>query len=115
MAIGTSNARTLASGACKEDLTMQARKIKYDVIGLTEAKRHRPLHAVFENGEERGTIWAPMINAAVVRIRHELRRAHPRTHDLAHTREELRLGTWDSRGVGGVCVLVNTHMAINID
>nr|CDJ97187.1 endonuclease-reverse transcriptase [Haemonchus contortus] len=31
---------------------MQARKIKYDVIGLTETKRHRPLHVVFETGEE---------------------------------------------------------------
>uniref|UniRef100_A0A7I4YLS2 Endonuclease exonuclease phosphatase domain containing protein n=1 Tax=Haemonchus contortus TaxID=6289 RepID=A0A7I4YLS2_HAECO len=31
---------------------MQARKIKYDVIGLTEMRRHRPLHAVFETGEE---------------------------------------------------------------
>ncbi|XGW11057.1 hypothetical protein V3C99_012506 [Haemonchus contortus] len=57
---------------------MQARKIKYDVIGLTETRRHRPLHAVFETGEE------------------------------------LFLGTCDSRGVGGVGVLVNTHLAMNI-
>ncbi|XGW25766.1 hypothetical protein V3C99_006846, partial [Haemonchus contortus] len=47
MAICTFNARTLASEACIEDLMMQARKIKYDVIGLTETRRHRPLHAVF--------------------------------------------------------------------
>ncbi|XGW09250.1 hypothetical protein V3C99_011506 [Haemonchus contortus] len=52
MAICTSNARTLASEACIEDLMMQARKIKYDVIGLTETRKHRPLHAVFETGEE---------------------------------------------------------------
>ncbi|XGW06526.1 hypothetical protein V3C99_016661, partial [Haemonchus contortus] len=52
MAICTFNARTLASEACIEDLMMQARKIKYDVIGLTETRRHRPLHAVFETGEE---------------------------------------------------------------
>uniref|UniRef100_A0A7I4Y6F8 Endo/exonuclease/phosphatase domain-containing protein n=1 Tax=Haemonchus contortus TaxID=6289 RepID=A0A7I4Y6F8_HAECO len=52
MAICTSDARTLASEACIEDLTMQARKTKYDVIGLTETRRHRPLHAVFETGEE---------------------------------------------------------------
>nr|CDJ83406.1 Craniofacial development protein 2 [Haemonchus contortus] len=63
----------------QEDLMMQARKIKYDVIGLTETRRHRPLHAVFETGEE------------------------------------LFLGTCDSRGVGGVGVLVNTHLAMNID
>uniref|UniRef100_A0A7I4Z502 Reverse transcriptase domain-containing protein n=1 Tax=Haemonchus contortus TaxID=6289 RepID=A0A7I4Z502_HAECO len=31
---------------------MQARKVKYDVIGLTETRRQRPLHAIFENGEE---------------------------------------------------------------
>nr|CDJ80522.1 endonuclease-reverse transcriptase [Haemonchus contortus] len=58
---------------------MQARKIKYDVIGLTETRRHRLLHAVFETGEE------------------------------------LSLGTCDSRGAGGVGVLVNTHLAMNID
>uniref|UniRef100_A0A7I5EAV9 Endo/exonuclease/phosphatase domain-containing protein n=1 Tax=Haemonchus contortus TaxID=6289 RepID=A0A7I5EAV9_HAECO len=52
MAVCTFNARTLASEACIEDLVMQARKIKYDVIGLTEMRRHRPLHAVFETGEE---------------------------------------------------------------
>ncbi|XGW32199.1 hypothetical protein V3C99_010407 [Haemonchus contortus] len=79
MAICTFNARTLASEACIEDLMMQARKIKYDVIGLTETRRHRPLHAVFETGEE------------------------------------LFLGTCDSKGVGGVGVLVNTHLAMNID
>nr|CDJ86440.1 Endonuclease exonuclease phosphatase and RNA-directed DNA polymerase (reverse transcriptase) domain containing protein [Haemonchus contortus] len=79
MAICTFNARTLASKACIEDLMMQAREIKYDVIGLTETRRHRPLHAVFETGEE------------------------------------LFLGTCDSRGVGGVGVLVNTHLAMNID
>ncbi|XGW24371.1 hypothetical protein V3C99_006072 [Haemonchus contortus] len=79
MAICTFNARTLASEACIEDLMMQARKIKYDVIGLTETRRQRPLHAVFETGEE------------------------------------LFLGTCDSRGVGGVGVLVNTHLAMNID
>nr|CDJ84528.1 Endonuclease exonuclease phosphatase domain containing protein [Haemonchus contortus] len=79
MAICTFNARTLASEACIEDLMMQARKINYDVIGLTETRRHRPLHAVFETGEE------------------------------------LFLGTCDSRGVGGVGVLVNTHLAMNFD
>uniref|UniRef100_A0A7I4XVX9 Endo/exonuclease/phosphatase domain-containing protein n=1 Tax=Haemonchus contortus TaxID=6289 RepID=A0A7I4XVX9_HAECO len=52
MAICTFNARTLAWEACIEDPMMQARKIKYDVIGLTEMRRHRPLHAVFETGEE---------------------------------------------------------------
>nr|CDJ88039.1 Endonuclease exonuclease phosphatase domain containing protein [Haemonchus contortus] len=79
MAICTFNALTLALEACIEDLMMQSRKIKYDVIGVTETRRHRSLHAVFETGEE------------------------------------LFLGTCDSRGVGGVGVLVNTHMAINID
>uniref|UniRef100_A0A7I4YB03 Endo/exonuclease/phosphatase domain-containing protein n=1 Tax=Haemonchus contortus TaxID=6289 RepID=A0A7I4YB03_HAECO len=52
MAICAFNARTLALEACIEDLMMQARKIKYDVIGLTETRRHRPLHAVFETEEE---------------------------------------------------------------
>ncbi|XGW10366.1 hypothetical protein V3C99_012118 [Haemonchus contortus] len=79
MTICTSNARTLASEACIEDLMMQARKIKYDVIGMTETSRRRPLHAVFE------------------------------------IREEQFLGTCDSRGVGGIGVLVNTHLATNRD
>ncbi|RCN47401.1 hypothetical protein ANCCAN_06535 [Ancylostoma caninum] len=58
---------------------MQARKIRYDIIGLTETRRHRPLNATFD------------------------------------TEEELLLGTCDSRGVGRVCVLVNTNLATNID
>nr|CDJ92425.1 Endonuclease exonuclease phosphatase domain containing protein [Haemonchus contortus] len=79
MAICTFNARTLASEACIEDLMMQARKVKYDVIRLTKTRKHRPLHAAFEIGEE------------------------------------LFLGTCDSRGVDGVGVLVNAHLAMNID
>ncbi|XGW34710.1 hypothetical protein V3C99_018596 [Haemonchus contortus] len=51
MAICAFNALTLASEACIEDLMMQARKVKYDVIGLTETRRHRPLHVAFETGE----------------------------------------------------------------
>ncbi|KIH45848.1 hypothetical protein ANCDUO_24106, partial [Ancylostoma duodenale] len=57
---------------------MQARKIRYDVIGLTETRRHQPLNATFDIGQ-------------------------------------LFLGTCDSRGVGGVGVLVNTNLAMNID
>ncbi|VDP63061.1 unnamed protein product [Heligmosomoides polygyrus] len=79
MTICTYNARTLALEASVEDLMMQARKIKYDVIGLTETRRHHILHADDDSGEE------------------------------------LFLGTCDSRGVGGVGVLVNTHLAMNID
>ncbi|KAK6728589.1 hypothetical protein RB195_005934 [Necator americanus] len=52
MAICTYNARTLASEAAIEDLMMQAKKIKYDVIGLTETRRRHPLKAVYETGEE---------------------------------------------------------------
>ncbi|KAK6744754.1 hypothetical protein RB195_011460 [Necator americanus] len=79
MAICTYNARTFASKAAIEDLMMQAKKIKYDVIGLTETRRRHSLNAVYETGEE------------------------------------LFLGTCDSRGVGGVGVLVNTSMTKNID
>ncbi|VDO27061.1 unnamed protein product [Haemonchus placei] len=31
---------------------MQAKKIKYDVIGLADARRHRSLHVTFETEEE---------------------------------------------------------------
>ncbi|KAK6743975.1 hypothetical protein RB195_010963 [Necator americanus] len=48
----TYNARMLASDAIIEDLTKQARKIKYDVIGLIETRRRHPLNAVYETGEE---------------------------------------------------------------
>ncbi|KAK6726567.1 hypothetical protein RB195_004724 [Necator americanus] len=50
--ICTYDARTLASEAAIEDLMMQAKKIKYDVIGLTEMKRRHPLYAAYETGEE---------------------------------------------------------------
>uniref|UniRef100_A0A7I4Z1P4 Putative_PNPOx domain-containing protein n=1 Tax=Haemonchus contortus TaxID=6289 RepID=A0A7I4Z1P4_HAECO len=36
-------------------------------------------------------------------------------HAAFETGEELFLGTCDSRGVGGIGVLVNTHLAMNID
>ena len=52
MAICTYNARMLASEAVIEDLMMQAKKIKYDVIGLTETRRRHPLNAVYETEEE---------------------------------------------------------------
>ncbi|KAK6763513.1 hypothetical protein RB195_024003 [Necator americanus] len=61
------------------DLMMQARKFKYDVIGLTETRRRHPLNAVYDTGEE------------------------------------IFSGTCDSKRVGGVCVLVNTNMAMNVD
>ncbi|KAK6730010.1 hypothetical protein RB195_006832 [Necator americanus] len=79
MTICTYNARTLASEATIEDLMMQAKKNKYDVIGLTKTRRCHPLNALYES------------------------------------REELFLETGDSGGVGGICVLVNTSMAENID
>ncbi|ETN76548.1 hypothetical protein NECAME_11608 [Necator americanus] len=52
MTICICNARTLASEAAIEDLMMQARKIKYDAIRLTETRRRHPLNAVYETGEE---------------------------------------------------------------
>uniref|UniRef100_A0A0K0DGB5 Endo/exonuclease/phosphatase domain-containing protein n=1 Tax=Angiostrongylus cantonensis TaxID=6313 RepID=A0A0K0DGB5_ANGCA len=73
------NARTLVSESSIEDLLMQARMIRYDVIGLAETRRHHPFNAVYDTGEE------------------------------------LFLGTCDSRGVGGVGVLVNTSLPMNID
>ncbi|VDO37087.1 unnamed protein product [Haemonchus placei] len=50
--ICTLNARAIASEACIEDLLMQARKIKYDLIGLNEKRRYRLSHATFETGKE---------------------------------------------------------------
>uniref|UniRef100_A0A0K0D6C1 Endo/exonuclease/phosphatase domain-containing protein n=1 Tax=Angiostrongylus cantonensis TaxID=6313 RepID=A0A0K0D6C1_ANGCA len=77
--ICTYNARILASESSIEDLLMQARMIRYDVIGLAETRRRHPFNAVYDTGEE------------------------------------LFLGTCDSRGVGGVGVLVNTSLSMNID
>uniref|UniRef100_A0A0K0DDW9 Endonuclease n=1 Tax=Angiostrongylus cantonensis TaxID=6313 RepID=A0A0K0DDW9_ANGCA len=70
------NARTLASESSIEDMLMQARMIRYDVIGLAETKRRHPFNAVNDAGGE------------------------------------LFLGTCDSRGVGGVGVLVNTSLSM---
>uniref|UniRef100_A0A0K0DBD6 Endonuclease/exonuclease/phosphatase domain-containing protein n=1 Tax=Angiostrongylus cantonensis TaxID=6313 RepID=A0A0K0DBD6_ANGCA len=44
----------------------------------------------------------------------DTRRRHP-FNAVYDTGEELFLGTWDSRGVGGVGVLVNTSLSMNID
>ncbi|ETN73704.1 hypothetical protein NECAME_00793 [Necator americanus] len=44
--------QTHASDATIEDLMIQARKIKHDVIGLTETRRRHPLSHVYETGEE---------------------------------------------------------------
>ncbi|EYC31822.1 hypothetical protein Y032_0003g1258 [Ancylostoma ceylanicum] len=52
MTICTFHARTPASEAFIEDLMVQARNIRYDIIGLAEMRRHRPLNATFDTGEE---------------------------------------------------------------
>ncbi|VDP04376.1 unnamed protein product [Heligmosomoides polygyrus] len=52
MTICTFNASSLASDESVEDLMMQARKIMYDVIGLTETRRHHSLYATYDSGEE---------------------------------------------------------------
>ncbi|RCN48744.1 hypothetical protein ANCCAN_05206 [Ancylostoma caninum] len=51
MTVCTFSARTLALEASIEDLMMQARKIRYDVIALIETKTHRPLNATFDTSE----------------------------------------------------------------
>uniref|UniRef100_A0A0K0DHK5 Endo/exonuclease/phosphatase domain-containing protein n=1 Tax=Angiostrongylus cantonensis TaxID=6313 RepID=A0A0K0DHK5_ANGCA len=79
VAICAYNARTLASDPSIEGLLMQARMIRYDVIGLAETRRRHPFNAVYDTGEE------------------------------------LFLGTCHSRGVGGVGVLVNRSLSMNID
>ncbi|KAK6728725.1 hypothetical protein RB195_006021 [Necator americanus] len=53
MMICTYNACTLASEAAIEDLMMQAKKIKYDVIGLTETRRRHSLNALYINHNKR--------------------------------------------------------------
>ncbi|VDM57114.1 unnamed protein product [Angiostrongylus costaricensis] len=53
--ICTYNARTLAPESSMEDLLMQERMIRYDVIGLTETRRLQPFNAVFETELLQGT------------------------------------------------------------
>uniref|UniRef100_A0A0K0D9L6 Endo/exonuclease/phosphatase domain-containing protein n=1 Tax=Angiostrongylus cantonensis TaxID=6313 RepID=A0A0K0D9L6_ANGCA len=62
-----------------EDMLVQARRIRYDVLDLAETRRRDPFNVVYETGEE------------------------------------VFLGTCDSRGVGGVGILVNTSLSMNID
>ncbi|KAK6759201.1 hypothetical protein RB195_021055 [Necator americanus] len=52
MTISTCKARTLAWHADNEDLMTQPRRLKYDVIGVTETRRRHPLNAVYEIEEE---------------------------------------------------------------
>ncbi|KAK6765243.1 hypothetical protein RB195_025250 [Necator americanus] len=52
MTICTYDARTLASEAVIEDLMMQTKKIKYDVIGVTVTRRRHSLNAIYETREE---------------------------------------------------------------
>ncbi|KAE9411974.1 hypothetical protein Angca_008735, partial [Angiostrongylus cantonensis] len=52
VSICTYNARTLASEYSIEDLLMQARMIRYDVIGLVETTQRHPFNAVYDTGEE---------------------------------------------------------------
>ncbi|KAK6742930.1 hypothetical protein RB195_010290 [Necator americanus] len=51
MATCTYKARTLASEVAIEDLMMQAKMIRNDVIGLTETRRRHLLNAIYETGE----------------------------------------------------------------
>ncbi|VDM54941.1 unnamed protein product [Angiostrongylus costaricensis] len=50
--ICTYNTRTLACESSIEELLMQARRIKYDVIGLAETTRYHAFNAVYDTGEE---------------------------------------------------------------
>ncbi|VDM61425.1 unnamed protein product [Angiostrongylus costaricensis] len=77
--ICTYNARALESESSVEDLLMQTKTIRYDVIALVETRRRQPFNAVYDTGEV------------------------------------LFVGTCDSRGAGGVGVLVNTSLSMNID
>uniref|UniRef100_A0A0K0CSP5 Endo/exonuclease/phosphatase domain-containing protein n=1 Tax=Angiostrongylus cantonensis TaxID=6313 RepID=A0A0K0CSP5_ANGCA len=52
MTICTYNARTLALESSIEDFLMQARKTRYDVIGLAETRRRHPFNAVYDTGKE---------------------------------------------------------------
>ncbi|VDO36609.1 unnamed protein product [Haemonchus placei] len=52
MAICSFNVRTPASEAGIANLTTQARKIKYDVIGMTETRVYCRLHSVFDTEGE---------------------------------------------------------------
>ncbi|VDL82014.1 unnamed protein product [Nippostrongylus brasiliensis] len=84
----TYNALTLASDASVEGLMMQARKIKYQA-------RNFKCKYCGVGPTETGR--------------------HRPLHVVFDTEEELLLGTCDSRGVGGVGVLVNTNLTMNID
>ncbi|KAE9412472.1 hypothetical protein Angca_003828, partial [Angiostrongylus cantonensis] len=50
--ICTYNARTLTSESSIEDLHMQARMIRYNVIGLAETRRRHPFNSVYDTAEE---------------------------------------------------------------
>uniref|UniRef100_A0A0K0DGN2 Kinesin motor domain-containing protein n=1 Tax=Angiostrongylus cantonensis TaxID=6313 RepID=A0A0K0DGN2_ANGCA len=52
MTISAYNARTLAFESSRDNLLMQARIIRYDVIDLTETRLRHPFNAVYDTAEE---------------------------------------------------------------
>ncbi|VDM55491.1 unnamed protein product [Angiostrongylus costaricensis] len=50
--ICTYNERTLASEYSIEDLLMQVRRVRHDVIGLVQTRRRHPFNAIYGTGEE---------------------------------------------------------------
>uniref|UniRef100_A0A0K0D7I3 Endo/exonuclease/phosphatase domain-containing protein n=1 Tax=Angiostrongylus cantonensis TaxID=6313 RepID=A0A0K0D7I3_ANGCA len=90
--------------ASKNDKAVSAfssTRVRYDAIGMAETTRRHPFNAVYDTGEELFGLT-------------ETTRRHP-FNAVYDTGEELFLGTCDSRGVGGVGVLVNTSLSMNID
>ncbi|KAK6745869.1 hypothetical protein RB195_012155 [Necator americanus] len=81
---------------------------RYRVIGKKQlSRKHVKINLLIT------TILPVILSYDVIGLT-ETRRRHP-LNAVYETGEELFLGTCDSRGVGGVGVLVNTSMAKNID
>ncbi|KAK6753889.1 hypothetical protein RB195_013090 [Necator americanus] len=75
MMICTYNARTLALDAAIEDLMIQAKKIKYEVIGLTETRRRHPLNGVYETSMAKNIDSFEQLTTRIRRLR--MRRCGP--------------------------------------
>ncbi|VDM64065.1 unnamed protein product [Angiostrongylus costaricensis] len=97
--ICTYNARTLAS-EFSIDLLIQAKRIKSDVIGLAETRRHQPFSAVYDTGEELflGTCDSRGVGGVGALVNTSLSMNIDSFEQLTTPIECLRLKTWINSG-----------------
>uniref|UniRef100_A0A0K0DFS4 CN hydrolase domain-containing protein n=1 Tax=Angiostrongylus cantonensis TaxID=6313 RepID=A0A0K0DFS4_ANGCA len=73
------NERTLASESSTEELIMQTKRIRYDVLGVVEARRRHPFSDVYDTGGELLIATCDNKGALVIASSLSSTRVYPRT------------------------------------